>query len=244
MLEYEMGDGYMQNTFLTDEMAKKELDDYINNVKINYATMINGSWGCGKTHFIKQYISEKEETLKQQKDKKSYVYISLYGMNDISEIRKKLLLLMIKSEKVKKLKPLIDVGMEVGSEYLSKKTFIQNTDKKLNNLIEKFININNAVIFFDDLERCDININAILGFINELVEHNNVKAILIADEDKIGKINFEKNLELKYITVLSDNLSVDSKENGSSKTKINKEELEERVNSIFTNDSYNGICYN
>lgn len=241
MLEYEMGDGSMQNTFLTDEMATKELDDYINNVKINYATLINGSWGCGKTHFIKHYISEKEKVLKQQKDKKSYVYISLYGMNNISEIRKKLLLSMIKSEKLKKLKPLLDLGIEIGSEYLSDKTFIRDTDKKLNNLIDKFININNAVIFFDDLERCDISINLILGFINELVEHNNVKAILIADEDKIGKINFEENLELKYITVLSDNLFVDSKENVGNNTKINKEELEKRVNHIFTNNGYNGI---
>ena len=36
----------------------------------------------------------------------------------------------------------------------------------------------NAVLVFDDLERCDCPINEVFGFLNELVEHEKTKVIL------------------------------------------------------------------
>ena len=53
------------------------------------------------------------------------------------------------------------------------------------NLIEQFKDINNSILIFDDLERCKIDLSNLLGYINYFVQHQVLKVILIADEDKL-----------------------------------------------------------
>ena len=46
--------------------------------KLNFAIMLSGSWGSGKTHFIKnEFIN---------KDSEKYIYISLNGVSSTDEI--------------------------------------------------------------------------------------------------------------------------------------------------------------
>lgn len=235
----------MQN-YLTEEEIKKELDDYIYKVSIKYAVLLNGSWGSGKTHFIEEYIKNLEEKYElNKKDKttkyKKPVYVSLYGLSNISEIKNKIALSLIKNKKIKQLMPVLDVGIEIGSDLVSKNTFIQNSDSKLNRIIKAFHKIDNLIIFFDDLERCNININAVLGYINELVEHNNIKVILVADESKIGKVNFEKNVELKYMIALSDKIKYSSEDKTNDVNKLlTKEEIVKRTRQLFDKDKIYG----
>ena len=73
---------------------------------------------------------------------------------------------------------------------------------KIKETISK-IDINNWIICFDDLERCYLSINEILGYINRLVEHNNCKVVILANEKEIGKINLNQRLENKYQVVMS-----------------------------------------
>ncbi|MBE9113859.1 NTPase [Nodosilinea sp. LEGE 07298] len=44
-----------------------------------------------------------------------------------------------------------------------------------------------SLLIFDDLERCKIDLSSLLGYINFFVEHNGMKVILIADEEKLLK---------------------------------------------------------
>ena len=238
----------MQN-YLTEEEIKQELDDYIYNVTIKYAVLLNGSWGSGKTYFVEKYIENLEEKYELKKKEKATkykkpIYVSLYGLSNISEVKNKISLSLIKNKKVKQLMPVLDVGIEIGSDLIAKNTFIQNSDSKLNRIINAFYKIDNLIIFFDDLERCNININAVLGYINELVEHNNIKIILVADESKIGKVNFEKNVELKYMLALSDKIKYQNeKYKSSSEDKtiavnklLTKEEIVKRIKQLFDKD--------
>lgn len=249
----------MQTKFLSEEEIKDELNDYIYNVKIKYATLLNGSWGSGKTYFVKSYIKELEVEYQKNKDIKNNeckkpIYISLYGLNSVSEIKSRISLSLIRNEKVKKIIPFLDIGLELGSDFVSNKTFIKNSDNKLSKIINALYKIDNLIIFFDDLERCNININSILGYINELVEHNNVKVIIVADENKIGKVNYESNLELKYITALSENFKIVDKkkeknswdnskpQNSNTKFEITKEEIINRAKHLYSEDSiYNEV---
>ena len=60
-----------------DEIVKA-VRDYINNDKANYAVLINGAWGVGKTYFYEHNL--KTEMLKTENGKnnrKANVYISL-----------------------------------------------------------------------------------------------------------------------------------------------------------------------
>lgn len=70
------------------------------------------------------------------------------------------------------------------------KTYINSLEKIdfIMGSIKMFQEISQYIIFFDDLERCMISITELLGYINELVEHKNVKTLLIANEDKIREI--------------------------------------------------------
>ena len=240
--------GVMQR-YLTEKEITKELDDYIYNVSIKYAVLLNGGWGSGKTYFIEGYIKKLEEKYELNKNDKTTkykkpVYVSLYGLSDISELKNKIALSLIKNKKIKQLMPFLDVGIEIGSDLASKHTFIQNSDSKFKRIIRALHKIDNLIIFFDDLERCNININTVLGYINELVEHNDVKVVLVADESKIGKVNFEKNVELKYMVALSDKIkyprekskySFENTTNDVDKS-LTKEEIVKRTRQLFDKD--------
>lgn len=242
--------------YLSEEEIKNELNDYIYNVNIKYATLLNGSWGSGKTFFIKMYIEELEQKYKENKKDNKYkkpVYISLYGLNNVSEVKNKIVLSLIKNEKIKQIMPFIDVGLEIGSEFIASNSFVQDSRSKLSKIIDALYKIDNLIIFFDDLERCNININSILGYINELVEQNNIKVIIVADENKIGKVNYSKNLELKHLVALSDNIKMEDKQkkkdflisnetNKNMKLQFTKEEVIARTKYLFGEDTlYNEI---
>ena len=72
---------------------KKYVDEYL----YDYAVMIDGTWGCGKTYFVlkKLIVELKEHEEKKVKSIKGYkkhnvIYISLYGVKSIEDISKKL----------------------------------------------------------------------------------------------------------------------------------------------------------
>lgn len=227
--------------YLNDTEAKEELIDYICSTKINYALLISGTWGCGKTFFVKDFIKELEQENKFSKI--NAIYISLYGLHDISEIKDKIVLCSIKNKKAQKIIPYLNIGLSTISDIVSGITNVKNADEKIKSIINQIYKIDNLVIFIDDIERCDIDINSILGYINELVEHNDVKAVLIADEEKIGRINFNRNVELKYILGFLNSSqfkkNVSDSNNQNTKT-ISKEELINNANEIFSED----IIYN
>lgn len=180
---------------------KEELDFYIESKDVKYAILVSGEWGCGKTYVLKEkYLKEKNIF-----DKKP-IYISLNGLSCISEVKNKILIESLGDSVLGKIKPIVSLG----SLFIEKQSNgkIKNTESIYDLFLEKFQKINNIIILFDDLERCKIDITEILGFINELVEHNEVKAILIADENKINKTNYYDNLELKYLVVANENLDI------------------------------------
>lgn len=46
--------------YLNNKEIIEVLEEYINNPKKQYAILIDGEWGCGKTHFIKnEYIKKR-----------------------------------------------------------------------------------------------------------------------------------------------------------------------------------------
>ena len=55
--------------------------------------MINGEWGSGKTHFWNHKLRQRIENIPNAKGKNyKTIYISLYGINSIEEISKKIFL--------------------------------------------------------------------------------------------------------------------------------------------------------
>lgn len=80
---------YERNIYMTEQQVKEEVLRYIDDNLYNYAILIDGEWGSGKTYFITHVLSK--EIKNQEKDKvkpRKLKYISLYGcktMNDVQE---------------------------------------------------------------------------------------------------------------------------------------------------------------
>ena len=105
---------------------------------------------------------------------------------------------------------------------------------KIKETISK-IDINNWIICFDDLERCYLSINEILGYINRLVEHNNCKVVILANEKEIGKINLNQRLENKYQVVMSGRkLNLENESNEDENLNIKK--LQSVTKMLFNED--------
>ncbi len=214
------------NKMLGYDELKNELDYYIASPTSKYAVMVSGEWGCGKTYMLKKlYLPELDEKFKENnKNNKKPIYVTLNGINDIAEIKNKIFIELGSDNVLKKASPIVNLAA-LGSEII-----IKGTGKVIKNgyaeLLNKMVEIKNIVIFFDDLERCKIEITEILGFINDLVENYDAKVIIIADEDKINKNFAFKNIEQKYLVALK-LLESKSKENMDYKEqmKLTKEEI-------------------
>ena len=67
------------------------IDAFINNHFYQYAIMINGEWGSGKTYFIKNELiphlkNKKYKDTDGIEKEKDLNYISLYGIKETSDI--------------------------------------------------------------------------------------------------------------------------------------------------------------
>lgn len=165
---------------------EKYLDHYLEIPTPDYAVMLKGEWGCGKTYFIKQYIEAK-------KDKK-ICYISLNGIKQCNDVIPQILLALAPKEFNSKIcKGVISVGRTIA--YGITKFF--NVDNVFNigdlaNCVSK-----NIVFIFDDLERTLLEPKEVLGFLSDLIEQQNFHVIIIGDESKFTEDAKEEYLSRK-----------------------------------------------
>lgn len=240
-------------TKLSDCEIIEVIKDYIHDSIYNYALLIDGEWGSGKSYFVKEYLIPRIEANNDSK-KREFIYLSLYGIKSPEEISRQIYASLLnrkvlKNEKVQKVtSTLVKI---LGDVIKNKGLEISNYKKD----IEALVNLNNYILIFDDLERCNCDVNEVLGYINNFVEHDGIKVILVANEKEIGK-NYEcKNLELRYLLASESNIYTDDKDNkfkdklllnkimGNSKDEVKKEvgisidELKRRVKVIFDEDT-------
>lgn len=213
----------INNKMLSYDELKSELDYYIDTPTSKYAVMVSGEWGCGKTYMLKNlYLPELDKKYrKNNKNNKKPIYVTLNGINDIAEVKNKIFIELSNYSILKKASPIVNLT-SLAVEVISKETG-GAIKKGYTELLNKMVEIKNIVIFFDDLERCKIEITEILGFINDLVENYDAKVIIIADEDKINKNFTFENIEQKYLValkLLESNSELESEKNISYKEKL------------------------
>ena len=192
-----------------DDLVESILD-YIRSDYTDYAIMINGEWGSGKTYFWNHKIRNKIENMTVNGKKLTTIYMSLYGISNLEEISKKI---FIETTQLmdKNLKRYMDSnGQTFIPEYaktgLDMANFFgvtQNGDKID---YENFFSTDDKVLCFDDLERANVDVIDILGYINNFVEHDHIKTIIICNEKELSTKLKSSNLEMKTFiaTYLSD----------------------------------------
>lgn len=193
-----------------NELISKYLSDYMHNPDPQYAVMLKGKWGCGKSFFVNKWIEEYSNAGEGVSLKP--IYVSLYGLKDTSQITEsidRVLHPLLYSKGVELTKKLLKIAGKVvlktsfdvnkdGSEDIS----LDATLDSLSLLLSKDINIlGNKLIIFDDLERCLIDMKLLLGYINSFVEHGSCHVILVGDETRVVSRWKKTLIEFKEKTV-------------------------------------------
>lgn len=178
------------------------LNEYIKMPDPRYAVLLKGKWGSGKTFFIQKLIEEWNLKSDTSDDKivLKPIYISLYGVSSVKTITEKIKSILnpfLYSKGAKAIKKILigtvkltaKIDLDIGGDQ-DDDSFFSFDLNTLNLLTEKNDKISgDKILVFDDFERCKIPIDELFGYINNFVEHNQCKVILIADEDKIDKKN-------------------------------------------------------
>lgn len=174
---------------MTNKHAEEYINYYLNlTTEPQYAIMLKGAWGSGKSWFI-------ENVLDEYKDKNGgfkFLKVSLYGINSIEQIEE---------EFYRQLHPILSNKKFIFGANILKNTLKATLRVDLNgdgkpesnvnvnipsiNLSEFGREPNGFVLIFDDIERSGIDLSLLFGYINHFVEVNGYKAILIANEDEI-----------------------------------------------------------
>ena len=216
-----------------DDLVESILD-YIRSDYTDYAIMINGEWGSGKTYFWNHKIRNKIESMTVNGKKLTTIYMSLYGISNLEEISKKIFIettqLMDKNLK----RYMNSNGQTVIPEYaktgLDMANFFgvtQNGDKID---YENFFSTDDKVLCFDDLERANVDVIDILGYINNFVEHDHIKTIIICNEKELATKLKSSNLEMK--TFIATYL-LDKEDKLLTTDKPMVEKIEETIENVF-----------
>ncbi len=209
----------------------EEVKVFCNQKNVTGALLIIGQWGCGKSHFIENVFMNDEDV----KSRFAVVKLSLFGIQTREQFN-----LELKKQYIKVRFPKVDKQSEkkIVSSGLS---FIKSLAKvsPVGEMVVSadwsvFVNVedfngNKILLIFDDLERCGMDMDILLGVLNEQIETLKHQTILIANEDFIVKKGEAK--EDTYVTM---------KEKVVSRTINLIPNHKEVIHSIITN--YNESC--
>lgn len=186
-------------------MKPLEINNYIlRYIKVNRthsAIMLTGGWGTGKSYYIQNTLIPflKENSIK-------CVTLSLYGLNTLSEVSKNLYWeiraqFLPNSEAFMTGKTIAKTILRGAASALNIDIF--PTDEDLKKLYDS-VNLSEKLIVLEDIERCQIPIFDILGYVNSLVDQDNVKILLVSNEDEFIKRNSIKTNDDSYSTLNSE----------------------------------------
>ena len=196
-----------------NENISQYLFKFLDNPDPQYAVMLKGKWGCGKSFFIKNWLENYKERYNTGEATLEPIYISLYGLKELSQVTAaidRVLYPYLYSKGVTLTKKILKVAGKIvfrtnldwnnnGSEDFSLDATLDSLTL-LGTKTDSSI-IKTKLIVFDDLERCLIDMKLLLGYINNFVEHGACHVIIIGDETHTTDDAQKKLIEFKEKTV-------------------------------------------
>lgn len=152
-----------------------------------YAVLLFGAWGSGKTWFIKDFVESDSQ------DPSPFLYVSLYGVQSFDELEVEL---YARLHPILGSKNVRTAGRILRGAFKGVARFDLFGDTKPDLDVsgsippDAFKNLTlkpEHILVLDDLERCALPVAAVLGYVNQFVEHAGVKAILLANEEELHK---------------------------------------------------------
>ena len=176
--------------------------DYVRKPYTDYAVMLNGEWGSGKTYFWNNKLRSRLESIQVNGKNYKTIYMSLYGINSLEEISKKIFIetnpmisktlkKFVDTREGNRIPEYVKTGLDMANLFGSMNF---NSDKLD---FSKLFSIDDKILCFDDLERANVDVIDILGYINNFVEHDGIKTILICNEKELATKFKNSNMEFK-----------------------------------------------
>ena len=171
---------------MTNDELNQYILHYVAEDKTNSAIMLTGDWGTGKSYYIQHSLKpflEKDENGNHQ-----CVVVSLYGLKDTAEISKgiyfgtRLKFLETSSEKATTVRIAGKTILKGVAGFFG--VDLSKDEESLQKLYES-VDLTGKLIVLEDLERSGIDILEVLGYVNNLVEQDGVKVLLVANEDEL-----------------------------------------------------------
>lgn len=191
-----------------NEHIAQFLNYYVSLPDSRYAVMLAGSWGCGKTFFIKKWKEQLEGKIKNEKIKiANPIYVSLFGLSSLKELNEAItreVYPILKSKIYKRGKQALSAisKVTIKCDLPSIASSVSDGNPNEINLELDLVSLfktdsnnvqKNRIIIFDDFERCKIDSVDMLGYINQFVEHSNIRIIILCYEDEVpNKKEYDK----------------------------------------------------
>lgn len=158
---------------------------YLEDDKTQSAIMLTAPWGTGKSYYIRNELIPYLNTDSKQN---RCVVVSLYGLNSLADISKSLYL-EIRSKLFNTKSEAATTGTLVAKTVAKGLANFFGVDLSLSDedlkKLYQSIDLSNRLIVFEDVERTSIDIIEFLGYVNSLVEQDEVKVLLVANEEAL-----------------------------------------------------------
>lgn len=182
---------------IMNENVNQIIGNYLNTPNAtDYAIMINGSWGCGKTYYLE---NELKDNIKKSDLK--YIYTSLSGYSNFKNLSARILYHLLITEKNENFdEELVDNLWDLDTRLsnLHPAFYLVGILKdQVKKVVEKKqtqkINTSKIVIIFDDLERVsdDILRNDLILLVYEKYVKKGYKVLFVGDETNIKDENYD-----------------------------------------------------
>lgn len=188
---YVFGENMKKQEYISKEIPrlKKQLISILKESKSKDGVVVSlqGSWGIGKTYFWNDFAKD------VWTEENERVYVSLFGINKLPEIKEKILLKISKKiNYTDKYKKLVGSSKVFGIDLSSWTSLVKSED------------FEGIVLCFDDFERISSNLSVseILGFISELKEQHKCKIVIINNNDSLKEqdsLNHKKILKKQLV---------------------------------------------
>lgn len=181
----------------------KIITDYVLASNTDYAIMIDGEWGAGKTWYWDNVLTQQIKAIptKDNTEDKPSMYkvakISLFGVSSVDDLRIKI----FEETSTFFANKYVKTGAKFTGMIVNKVAGIFNVSetsaKDVSDLLSEFsVNLDHYVLCFDDLERIKTELLIeLLGYINTLVEHDKVKVVFICNENELKDVDYHKYKE-------------------------------------------------
>ena len=162
---------------MTNDEILEGIESYCADNESDYAIMVTGPWGSGKTYFANNKIKR----LLEERGKKT-AYVSLFGITKNEEIDH----LVIQAVYPYVKSSIFKIGSALARTAVKTAASLHQIDLVLPQLS---MPVRDIVIIFDDLERASklIDTSELIGYIDRYCSQRHVKCIIVCNEEEIDK---------------------------------------------------------